>query len=221
MLIPAVDRASREESLEFLRTHEFGQLVAGGRDREVPVVVPTQFVVVDDETVFLHLAQKNPIWSAVEESATVMLSVTSAYSYIPGYWRAIGDEDPDMGIPTIYFAAVQARCRAELLSRPEAKLEVLRSQLQQKEPDRKTDPSAHGHLLPGIRGARLTILELNGKFKFGGNMDIPHRRAVADRLAERAKPADLEGHGYAMRNIERDENAQAAVSRSGQAGGMF
>ncbi|TDB90689.1 FMN-binding negative transcriptional regulator [Actinomadura sp. KC216] len=214
MLIPQVDRASREESMEFLRTHEFGQLVAAGRGRDVPVVVPTQFVVIDDETLMLHLSAKNSVWAAIDENPMVMLSVAAHYSYIPGYWRVVGDEDPDMGIPTIYYAAVQARCEVEMMDTTEAKLEVLRAQLRQKEPDRKHDPDVHAHLLPGIRGARLAIRELDGKFKFGGNMDVPHRRAVAERLTERGRPADLAGHGYAMRNIERDERKAAAESAS-------
>lgn len=202
MLVPAVDRASRDESLEFLRTHEFGQLVAGGRRREVPVVVPTQFVMVDDETILLHLSRNNPVWPAITENPAVLLSVTDAYSFIPGRWRTIGDEDPEMGIATIYYAAVQARCEVEVLEEAEAKLDVLRTQLGQKEPYLRTDPSVHARLLPGITAARLTIAELTGKFKFGGNMDVPHRRAVAERLAERAEPADLEGLRYALRDLE-------------------
>ncbi|HEU5155876.1 MAG TPA: FMN-binding negative transcriptional regulator [Streptosporangiaceae bacterium] len=207
MLIPDCDRATLDESLEFLRTHEFGQLVAGGHGRDVPVVVPTQFVVVDDETLYFHLSYKNPIWSAIKENPAVVLSVTSAYSYIPGYWRKIAGEDPEMGIPTIYYAAVQARCTAEIYDSEEMKLKVLRTQLNQKEPNRKVDASEHAQLLPGIRAARLTVLEIAGKFKFGGNMDVPHRLAVAKRLAERAEPPDLEGYGYAVRDLDPVDNA--------------
>ena len=44
----------------FLTTQGFSDLVASGRDRDVPVVVPTQFVVDDDE-MLIHLARPNPI----------------------------------------------------------------------------------------------------------------------------------------------------------------
>ncbi|MFD2467708.1 FMN-binding negative transcriptional regulator [Amycolatopsis silviterrae] len=206
MLVPAVDRASREESLEFLRTHEFGQLVAGGRGREVPVVVPTQFIMADEETILLHLSVKNPVWPALAENPAVVLSVAGAYSFIPGRWRTIGDEDPEMGIATIYYAAVQARCEVEVLDETGAKLDILRAQLGQKEPYLATDPSVHARLVPGITAARLRIVELVGKFKFGGNMDVPHRRAVAARLAERGEPADLEGLRYALRDIPCEES---------------
>ena len=218
MLVPEVDRASRDESLEFLRTHEFGQLVAGGRGRDVAVVVPTQFVMVDDETILLHLSRKNPVWPAMAENSAVLLSVASAYSFIPGRWRTIGEEDPEMGIATIYYAAVQARCEATVLDTPEQKLDVLRAQLGQNEPYLTTDPSAHARLLPGIVAARLTVVELIGKFKFGGNMDVAHRRAVAQRLAERAEPADLAGLPYALTNIARDERtASRDPDNAGQA----
>lgn len=201
MLIHPCDRGSRQESLAFLREHDFGELIAMGRGRDVPVVVPTQFVMRDDETVLLHLAHRNPVFSAIEENPTVLLSVHAAYSYIPGAWRAIGDEDPALGIPTIYYAAVQLRCTAELVDAPAEKLELLRHQLRAREPGRKTDPAAHARLLPGIRGARLTVREMTGKFKFGGNVDVPHRLAAADRLAERQRPADIEARDHLLRRL--------------------
>jgi transcriptional regulator len=41
----------------FLAAQGFGHLVASGRDRDVPIVVPTQFVVDHDE-VLIHLAER-------------------------------------------------------------------------------------------------------------------------------------------------------------------
>jgi hypothetical protein len=67
VLIHPWDSGTDGEALAFVRAHEFGQLVAAGRDRDIPVIVPTQFVLADEKTLLLHLARPNPIWAAIEE----------------------------------------------------------------------------------------------------------------------------------------------------------
>jgi len=98
---------SDREWADFVRAQGFGHLIASGRDREVPVVVPTQFALVSAESVLLHLAQPNPIWAALAENPVVLLSIAGDWAYIPAAWKAIGDEDPRFGVPTTYYAAVQ------------------------------------------------------------------------------------------------------------------
>ncbi|WJV51095.1 FMN-binding negative transcriptional regulator [Streptomyces flavofungini] len=156
-----------------------------------PVAVPTQFILPNSETVLLHLASGNPVCAAVRENPAVLLSVVGDWTYIPGAWKAIDSEDPAQGIPTVYYAAVQLRCTAEVLEAPEDKLDVLRRQIQRLEPESGiADPSVHEHRLREIRALRLTIREVIGKFKFGGNVDEAHRSAVATRLAARGGPRD-------------------------------
>lgn len=153
MLIHAWDAGGERESLEFVRDHEFGQLIAAGRDRMVPVVVPTQFVLVDDETVVLHLARANPVFSAIAENPCVLLSVAGDWAYVPAAWKAIEDEDPTLGIPTTYYAAVQLRCTAESLDAPGDVLDVLRVQLGRFESgDGPADPEAHTRPAAGHQG---------------------------------------------------------------------
>jgi transcriptional regulator len=184
-----------EDPLAFVRRTAFGHLVAPGR-REVPVVVPTQYVVGETTAepfpdVLLHLARPNPIWAALAESPTVVLSVAGEWAYVPAAWKAVGDEDPALGIPTTYYAAVQLVATAEILDDPAAKLAVLRSQLGAFEPGSGVaDPAVHERRLAGIRGLRLSVREVLAKFKYGGNVDAEHRAAVADRLAARGGPGD-------------------------------
>lgn len=183
-----------------MRGHGFGQLIAVGRDREFPVVVPTQFILDDSETVLLHLASVNPVFAAVRENPAVLLSVVGDWSYIPGAWKAIGGEDPAHGIPTVYYAAVQLRCTAQALEAPEEKLDVLRKQLQRLEPESGiADPSVHHHRLREIRALRLTIRDVTGKFKFGGNVDEAHRSAVATHLSARDEPRDTAAREHLLR----------------------
>ena len=210
MLIHPWDSPLRDtDALEFVRRTAFGHVVAPGR-REVPVVVPTQYVVDVSSAadavfpdVLLHLARPNPIWAALDESPTVVLSVAGEWAYVPAAWKAIGDEDPRLGIPTTYYAAVQLIAQATVLDEVEAKLAVLRAQLGAFEPGSgAADPAVHERKLAGIRGLRMSVREVKAKFKYGGNADDAHRAAVADRLAARSGPGDGAAQAYVRRSLD-------------------
>ncbi|MEV4096337.1 FMN-binding negative transcriptional regulator [Streptosporangium saharense] len=204
MLIHPWDTATEDEALDFVRANEFGHLIASGRGREVPVVAPTQFLLADERTVLLHLARPNPIWKAIAENPAVVLSIAGDWAYVPGRWKVLPEdgEDPAMGVPTTYYAAVQLVCDAEVLSGPEEKKEVLRAQLGRLEAEGAlVDPSAHERQLRGILGLRLRVRKVSGKFKYGGNVDEAHRRHVADRLAERGGPGDAAARARLLRGL--------------------
>ena len=193
------------ETWEFVRAQGFGHLIAPGRGRELPVVVPTQFVArppVDGvpAVVLLHLARPNPVWAALEENAAVLLSVAGDWAYVPSAWKAIAGEDPALGIPTTYYAAAQLVGTAAVVDDEDGKLEILRTQLSAYEPDvSHADPSVHARRLSGIRGIRITVREVVGKFKYGGNVDDVHRRAVSERLTGRASPGDAAAQRHLVR----------------------
>ena len=75
MFIAPVDATRGEgEWRPFLESHPFGHLVVpGGPDRDLPVVVPTQFVLQGD-TAWLHLVRANPVFGALAESPRVLAS---------------------------------------------------------------------------------------------------------------------------------------------------
>ncbi len=179
----------------------FGHLVAAGRNRDLPVVVPTQFVLgtsdgsaeapSEPNELVLHLAKPNPVWSAIDENPKVLLSIAGDWAYIPSAWKAIGDEDPSMMVPTTYYAAVQIIGTARVLDALDDVAAVLRQQLKHLEPGSAiADPIKQTNMLRVIRGIRISIEEVRAKFKFGGNVDDEHREAIADRLADRAGPGD-------------------------------
>jgi len=202
LIHPWDEPLAEPDALAFVRRTGFGHLVAPGR-REVPVVVPTQYVVDSDDVVLLHLARPNPIWSALAESSTVVLSVAGEWAYVPAAWKAIAAEDPALGIPTTYYAAVQLVADAKVLDDEEAKLAVLRAQLALLEPGSDVaDPSVHSRKLAGIRGLRLSVREVKAKFKYGGNVDAAHRSAIADRLAQRSGPGDAAARAQVLRSLE-------------------
>ncbi len=201
MLIHAVDRGDETEWRAFLAAHPFGELVAGGRDRDVPVVVPTQFVL-DGDTVLVHLARVNPVWAAIEEQPKVLLAVSGDWSFVPSSWKAIEDEDPRRGIPTTYYASVQLTGRVTLVDDPDDLATLLRTQLGTFQPEESVvDPLEHGAKLRTIRGLRLAIEDVRAKFKYGGNVDSTHRRAVAERLARRDGPGDAIAREHLVRRL--------------------
>lgn len=193
MLIHPWDAATETEWRAWLAGQQVGTLIAPGRGRDVPVVVPTHFSYAPADGVdliLLHLARPNPVWRALAEQPRALFSVSGDWAYIPAGWKAVGDEDPTLGIPTSYYAAVVLDCAAQVLTGAEL-LPVLRRQLADFEPGSAVaDPSVHERLLPGIRGLRLTVTDVQAKIKVGGNADHAHRSRVLAGLRERGLSQD-------------------------------
>lgn len=183
----------------FLAAHDFGELIAPGAVRDLPVVVPTHFLWDGDKEVVLHLARPNPVWEALAERPRALLSVFGAYAYIPGHWN-----QDEYGVPTSYYAAVQLACDAEVLDDPAQVATILERQLAHFQPEGKHAPvvpgdNPYGTRLASIRGMRLSVTDVRAKFKFGANRSVEHREAVAAKLAERGKPLDLEARANVLR----------------------
>lgn len=200
--------ADEDEIWAFVQAQGFGHLIAPGR-RDVPVVVPTQFVLDRERAgrpdVLLHLARPNPVWAALDERPTVVLSIAGDWAYVPSAWKAVADEDPALGIPTTYYAAAQLVADATVVDDDEEKLTILRAQLAALEPEiDHADPGVHLRRLPGIRGIRLRVREVTGKFKYGGNVDVTHRTAVAHRLGVRNGPGDRAALGHLLRRTDAE-----------------
>ena len=189
MLIHPWDAAtSDEEWRTWLTAQSVGTLVCPSDD--LPVVTPTHFVW-DGEHVLLHLARPNPALAAIAVRPRVLFSVHGNWAYVPSHAKVLPDQDPTLGIPTSYYAAVRLACTAELLEGEEL-LDLLRTQLAGFEPGSGVaDPSVHERRLPGIRGVRLTPTEVQAKFKYGGNVDDAHRAVVADHLQAHGQLAAL------------------------------
>lgn len=189
---------------EWLGRHDFGQLIAPGDGRDLPVVLPTHFLYDGDRTVRLHLARPNPVWAALAERPRALLTVVDDYTYVPSAWQAEPGTPTELGVPTSYYATVQLSCDVEVVDDPEAKAAILRDQLAHFEPDGGyLEPDAsHEHFrrrLPGIRGLVLTVTSVRGKFKYGGNKEPAHREVLAELLAERDGPADARARDHLLR----------------------
>jgi len=202
--VPPPDRPLDEaEWRAFVDSQRFGHLIAPGAGRAWPVVAPTQFVLDGDE-VLAHFAAPNPVLDALADDPRAVMSVAGDWAFVPSEWKAIDDEDPALGIPTTYYAAVQLRGRADVRSDPAAVAAVLRRQLRALQPEvAVADPEeAHPAKLRAIRAVVVGLEEVVAKFKFGGNVDRAHRIAVVERLERRRGPGDVAAAAHARRRME-------------------
>lgn len=206
MLTRPADRPhSEEEWRSFLRTHDFGQFIAPGSGRDVPVVVPTHFVYDGGDVALFHLARGNPAWRALDESRRGMLTVVGAYTYVTAGMNTGPGESAEFGIPTSYYAAVQVTGEAEIVDDPAELAELLTAQMRHFEPDRDGAPvtvdNEYGKSLPGIRGVRFHFADVKAKFKFGGNRDPEHQEAISRALLGRATDLDAEAREIQQRRL--------------------
>ena len=206
-IAPADAALGEDEWRSFVASHPFGHLVApGGPARDLPVVVPTQFVL-DGGTVWLHLVRANPAFAALAENPRVLLSVADDWAFIPSSWKVVGDEDPALGIPTTYYGAVQLTGTATVhdeRTAPGSVAAILRRQLSVFQPDVDVADPAESHKaqLLGILGISIRVESVSAKFKYGGNVDDAHRRAVVERLRERSGPGDDAAAAHVVRRLE-------------------
>jgi len=195
----------------FVEAHSFGHLVAAGRGRDIPVVVPTQFVL-ERDTVRLHLVRSNPLFDALAENPRVLLSVAGDWAFIPSSWKATGDEDPRLGIPTTYYGAVQLAGTATVhdeCTAPGSVAAILRRQLNVLQPEIPVaDPEVdHPQKLLAILGVTVAVDTVSAKFKYGGNVDEAHRRAVVERLGARDGPGDAVAAAHVLRRLDPGRGA--------------
>lgn len=207
MLIRRADKPrSDDEWRAFLHTHDFGQFIAPGAGRSLPVVVPTHFVYEGGDVALFHLARPNPVWAALEENPSGMLTVVGAYTYVTAELNTGPEDEPGYGVPTSYYAAVQVEGRAEVVDDPAEMAELLNAQLRHFEPERDGHPvgtdNEYGKLLPAIRGVRFHFEEVRAKFKFGGNRKPEHARAIAEALLARGGDLDVEASLIQTRRLD-------------------
>jgi transcriptional regulator len=201
MYIAPPDRSRGEQEWRpFVDAQGFGHLIAAGRGRDVAVVVPTQFLL-DGWEILLHLAGPNPVFAALAEQPRVVMSVAGDWAYIPSEWKAIGDEDPLLGIPTTYYAAVQLIGTARVDTEPAAVAAVLRRQLAATQPGiAVADPEeAHAAKLRAIAAITISVEETRAKFKYGGNVDHDHRWAIIEQLRRRGRRGDMAAAAHTAR----------------------
>ncbi|MBN8731602.1 MAG: FMN-binding negative transcriptional regulator [Acidobacteria bacterium] len=213
---PHDDLMDGEEWRAFLRENSFGQVIAPGRGRDMPVVTPLHFALGRDDAAVFHLQRANPLLAALRDNPACLLAVIGSYVYIPSEWNAAPEDETRWGVPTSYYAAVQASCTAEIVDDAEGIAYILNQLMKRYEPGgsghERVEPgdSPYGKLLGAITGVRLNVTRVTGKFKFGGNRDSAHRLRVAARLAKRNGPLDASARAHLLRRDEARRPSDAA-----------
>ncbi|MFE2041155.1 FMN-binding negative transcriptional regulator [Streptomyces sp. NPDC059477] len=200
MLIHPWDAATDDtEWRHWLTIHDFGQLAVNGLPGEPPHVQPLHFTYDagrgEHGEVVTHLARPHPIWPALETSPLVLLSVVDDHAFIPGPWQAAPGTPPEHGTATSFYAAVQLRCRAQVVDDPAAKADLLNRQLAHFQPEGGSARVAvgevpYGRMLAGIRGLRLDVVDVRAKFKFAGHRPAGTQERIAAGLERRGGPGD-------------------------------
>jgi len=186
----------------------FGQLAVNNTDPlEAPLVVPTH-AVLDGDSVLIHLARPNPVWPHITAATKVLFTVIGDYAYIPSTWRAKAGGPDEDGVPTSYYATVQLTCAPTVLDDPEAKADLLRSQMSAIQPEGGhaeigVGLQPYGRMLPGIRGLRLDIVAVAAKFKYDDHNPVDHRRRVSATLDERGSLHDPGAAAQQRRRLDR------------------
>jgi transcriptional regulator len=200
----ALDAAEWQDWLA--STDRFGVLAVNNVDpAQAPVLVPTHFTITGEE-LLIHLARPNPVWAHLEAASEVRLAVIGDYAYIPTYWRAKPGEPDQDGVPTSYYASVQFVCRPSVVDDPQGKVEILRAQLDDFQPEGRhaevalgEDP--YGRMLPGIRGLRLAVERVEAKFKYDDANPVEHRQRVIGHLEDRDRGLDTAVAGQQRRRL--------------------
>jgi transcriptional regulator len=217
VLIHPWDDAAPDEWRRWLgTTAPFGQLVVTNNDpAEAPVVVPTH-AVIEGPDLLVHLARPNPAWPHITAHPRVLFTVIGDDAYVPSTWRAKAGGPDEDGVPTSYYATAQFTCDAEIVTDPEAKAELLRTQLRHLQPDGgyalvDVNEPPYGRMIPGIWGLRLRIVDVVAKFKYDDHNPEEHRRAVIDRLAARGGVHDAGAAAQQSRRLEERGEWQARI----------
>ena len=173
---------------------KFGIFVVNNIDPlKAPIALPTHFTILGDE-ILLHFAKPNQAWKHIESAAEVRLVVTGDYAYIPSKWRLKAGGIDEDGVPTSYYVSVQFTCKPTIVDDVDGKVFILNEQLKDMQPDGAPTVGEHespyGRMLPGIRGIKLDIIEVEAKFKFDDHNPVEHRERVTANLEARNRGTD-------------------------------
>ena len=192
----------REDRLDVLhgliRSHPLGLLISNGS--EGPMANPLPFLIntaaPPHGTLLAHMSKANDHWKSIEnEPQTPVLAVfQGAQAYVTPSWYETKRQTGKV-VPTWNYAVVQVRGRAEIIHDPNW-LEAQVNLLTDTHEDGRTDPW-HVSDAPekfvraqinGIVGLRITIDQIDGKWKMSQNRPETDRTGVAKGYEADGKP---------------------------------
>ena len=173
---------------------KFGTLAVTAGDGQAPMVVPTHFVLQNDK-ILLHLHKGNDVIPHLRSGSMVSLSVIGDYAYIPNQWRAKDPSQPQDGVPTSYYAAVNFECTPTVIDDAEGIVRILKETMLEFQPEGgyaaiSPAESPYGPLVSVITGVELEIVKVDAKFKYDDHKSVEFREQVIRNLIERNQGHD-------------------------------
>jgi transcriptional regulator len=186
---------------------KFGTLVVGRGDGEAPIVVPTHFVLANDK-ILLHLHKANDVIPSLRSGSKVTFSVIGDYAYIPSQWRAKDPANPQDGVPTSYYAAVNFECSPTVVDDADGKVEILKQTMLYFQPDGgyaaiSPDSEPYGHYIPVITGVELQINKVEAKFKYDDHKSVEFREQIIEKLVARNSAEDAGAAAQQRRRLSQ------------------
>jgi transcriptional regulator len=187
---------------------KFGTLAVSSDPGEAPIMVPTHFVLQNDK-ILIHLHKANGVLPHLRKGAKVTLSVIGDYAYIPNQWRAKDEANPQDGVPTSYYAAVNFECLPTVIDDAEGIIEILKATMADFQPDGGyaqlgADLMPYGQLVSVIMGVRLDIAKIEAKFKYDDHKSVEFRQRIIENLLDRAQGQDVGAATQQQRRLEQN-----------------
>lgn len=178
-----------EQVDEFVASMRHGTIIAtppGG----FPQVSILPFVKTGEE-IELHFVQRDPTFAALQASPRCTFFVSDFLAFTPHHFVDL----EDAGRATLHFRAVAFECEARFISTEPADVAgALSRLLAHHEPGDSYDVMGvndrYAARLSMLGTARLSILNVQAKFKVGPADTTEVKQVVADRLRERSEPGD-------------------------------
>jgi len=165
--------------------NNFGTLVSSVDGRPFATHLPFLFQR-EPATLVGHMARANPHWQSLAGDPRNVLAIFQGpHEYISPTWYG------EPGVPTWNYTVVHVYGTFEVVTEPAAHRQILADLTARHEADSKTpwqadfDTPLIGGMLRGTVAFRLTVSEIEGKFKLSQNRPAPDRERVADALEER------------------------------------
>jgi predicted FMN-binding regulatory protein PaiB len=143
------------------------------------------------DVIELHFVQRDSTFIALQANPRCTFFVSDFLAFTPHDFV-----DPvDAGLATLHFRAVAFECEARFISvEPADVAGALARLLAHHEPGKSYDTPAvnerYGARLGMLGTARLSIVNVDAKFKVGLSGSDERKQLVADKLRERSKPGD-------------------------------
>jgi transcriptional regulator len=210
MLIHPYDSGQSEEEWRHwvAECGKFGTLAVSAAPGEAPIMVPTHFVLQNDK-ILIHLHNANGVIPYLRTGAKVSLSVIGDYAYIPSQWRAKDDANPQDGVPTSYYAAVNFECLPTVIDDAEGIVKILKATMVDFQPEGGyaelgADLMPYGQLVSVITGVELQITKVDAKFKYDDHKTVEFRERIIENLMKRAQGNDMGAAAQQRRRLEQN-----------------